>query len=140
MAKWLRKSADNHVFLCKSHIFAQVFFIRVSTSCIHCIILPSLIICRVQKLISVIKSSFLHNAQPLQTAQGSKGNPPRTKHSLCQNQRRKTAQSKIPIFTAICMILCAEYFPRNNAFEVSYLLPNSFYIIQRDISVRSYDC
>ena len=28
-------------FLCKPHIFAQVFLIRVPTSYIHCIILPS---------------------------------------------------------------------------------------------------
>ena len=33
----------------------------------------------------------LHNEQPPRIAQGSKGNPPRTKHSLCQNRRRKTA-------------------------------------------------
>jgi len=34
---------------------------------------------------------FPHNAQPLRTAQVLKDNLPRTKHSLCQNRRRKTA-------------------------------------------------
>ena len=41
------------MLLRKLHMFAQLFLIHVPTSYIHCIILPSLIICRVQKLISV---------------------------------------------------------------------------------------